>query len=316
VHVADVTRWLRRGDAIDTAAFSNVESSYKPNAVHMLPMSALESMTLSNERQNYALTFHAQVNQFTGEVLEYEVFPSLLSPLVRLTFEEADNLIQGKAIKKTFPVNQEALSIALRTMQKWAKLRSSYRILAGKGKISEKDSPHLSEVIVREFVQLAAEVAQKFAQERNLEMISYMVTGPLRRYEDIIGHWQIKSSLRNTNPPFSTADLQQAKSILKQQKQVRGVQNYHYMKTQNLKALQQHYRTQIKMKNETTLDVTVTEIKLGSVKVLFPEFQLFADVVMDDAKISNLQIGDKLKIRITTLNPLKRILEVDYVTIK
>lgn len=102
VHIADVSHYVRPGGALDKEAFKRGTSVYFPDRVlPMLPKELSNGCCSLNEgEERLAVTCKMTVAGYgagedAGEVLSYEIFPSLVRSVYRLTYEETDRMIEG-----------------------------------------------------------------------------------------------------------------------------------------------------------------------------------------------------------------------------
>lgn len=107
VHVADPTVWIPRNSLLQEYCAQRTSSIYVPEAkVSMLPPSLLDTISLGGQTNNstlsLGLTFSFQVEKATGEIFLGHILnpkefirPSIVKNVQRLTYEEADTLIES-----------------------------------------------------------------------------------------------------------------------------------------------------------------------------------------------------------------------------
>lgn len=96
VHISDVMSLLRRYEPLQQVAKERVSSAFLPSGpLHMLPPQALESLKLSSTDPNEVLTVALSVDYYTGEILAYRVFPSLIGPVFPIDTNTANEIIAG-----------------------------------------------------------------------------------------------------------------------------------------------------------------------------------------------------------------------------
>ena len=266
IHIADPTRWLSTGDVLDTEARKRCTTVYLPTgAIPMFPFElAAGPMSLVQGEKRCALSFGVVLKE-DGSVDEYSIQPSWVKPTYRLTYEDADEMIE-LGVK----AEGELLAIAqlAKTRSEWRKSQGSISINLPEASIkvdTEADTIAIKMVeasasrgMVAEMMILTGEVAARYGEENELplpyrsqpqpelpteeELMQLengwvrdsairrcmtrsemginsarhatlgldrycQVTSPIRRYTDLVGHFQIKAHLRGEPLPFSTVDL-------------------------------------------------------------------------------------------------------------
>ena len=117
VHIADVSHYVRPGGAPDKEAFKRGTSVYFPDRVLPMLPKALSNgcCSLNAGEDRYALTCKMTIagergSGDAGEVLCYEIFPSLVRSTYRLTYEEVDEMLEGNAATcEKYPLLQSSL---------------------------------------------------------------------------------------------------------------------------------------------------------------------------------------------------------------
>ena len=105
VHIADVSHYVKEGLAIDKEALKRGNTYYLPEyALHMLPERlASDLCSLRPNEKKYAFTCEMLINK-KGEVVEYDIYESVIVSKARLTYDQALGIILGdEALKKKFP---------------------------------------------------------------------------------------------------------------------------------------------------------------------------------------------------------------------
>ena len=264
IHIADPSRWVSLGDELDKEAQRRSTTVYLPTG--MIPMFPVElstgPMSLIQGQLCCALSFGVLLSE-EGAVKGYEITPSTIKPTYRLTYEDADEIVE-------LGVQAEPELIALAA---WAERRQAWRISQGAITINMPESvikvngddidilvleDSKSRNLVAEMMILAGEVAASYGQVHSLplpfrsqpqpelppeeELMQLeagpvrssairrcmprsevgitparhaslglegycQVTSPIRRYADLLAHFQIKAHLRGEPLPFSETDL-------------------------------------------------------------------------------------------------------------
>ncbi|MGB3309930.1 MAG: ribonuclease R family protein [Nodosilinea sp.] len=266
VHIADPTRWLLPGDALDLEARRRCTTVYLPTG--MIPMFPLElatgAMSLIQGQICCALSFGITLTT-DGDIQDYQIHPTLIRPTYRLTYDDVDEMLE-------LGITAEP---ELQGLAHWAKVRGLWRMAQGaisinmpesSIKVSETKDDIVIEVVndsmarhmVAEMMILAGEVAARYGQTHDLaipfrsqpqpdlpsdeELISLptgwvrdsairrcmtrsevgvtpsrhatlglnsysQVTSPIRRYLDLVTHFQLKAHLRGEPLPFSSTEV-------------------------------------------------------------------------------------------------------------
>ena len=264
IHIADPSRWISLGDELDKEAQRRSTTVYLPTG--MIPMFPVElstgPMSLIQGQLCCALSFGVLLSE-DGAVESYDITPSTIKPTYRLTYEDADEIVE-------LGVQAEPELIALAA---WAERRQGWRMGQGAITINMPESvikvngddidilvleDSRSRNLVAEMMILAGEVAASYGQVHSLplpfrsqpqpelppeeELMQLeagpvrssairrcmprsevgitparhaslglegycQVTSPIRRYADLLAHFQIKAHLRGDPLPFSENDL-------------------------------------------------------------------------------------------------------------
>ncbi len=264
IHIADPSRWVRWGDPLDVEARKRGTSVYLPERVIPMfpPQLSTDLMSLVQGEVRPALSFGIVLGS-DGQIRSFEICPSLIRVTYRLTYEDADELLE---------LGAEAQLTAIAQAAQW---RYAWRMRQGAIQIGlpEQDIKVIDEVpylrviedtpsrqMVAEMMVLTGEVAARFAQQngipvpyrlqaapdlpdpetldlypqgpvRSFAMMRCLsraevatqpgrhtglgldaycqVTSPIRRYADLLAHYQIKAFLQGDPLPLTEAELQQ-----------------------------------------------------------------------------------------------------------
>ncbi len=264
IHIADPTRWLTPGDVLETEARKRCTTVYLPTGV--IPMFPFElaagPMSLVQGQTCYALSFGV-ILDVDGGVEEFSIHPSLVKPTYRLTYEDADEMIE-----LGIEAEGELLAIAAKAKARlaWRKSQGAINIQLPESSIKVQDDvitidlleSSASRDMVAEMMILTGEVAARYAEEHGMPMPfrgqpqpelpseeelmqleggwvrdsairrcmtrSEMginpvrhatlgldrycqVTSPIRRYTDLMGHFQLKAHLQGDPLPFTPTDM-------------------------------------------------------------------------------------------------------------
>jgi len=265
IHIADPTRWLAPDSDLDRDARRRGTSVYLPTGV--IPMFPTElatgPMSLVQGKVCHALSFGVVLDA-DGAVTEFVICPSYIKPNYRLTYEDAEEMLQLGV-----EADLEAIAQAARRRSQWRTRQGAIHISLPEAQVKvdpndperltlELQEPCFSRQLVAEMMILAGEVAARFAQTHNvpipyrtqgtpdlpsestlmqlppgpvrefaicrcmtkgeigtspsrhagLGLDAYsQVTSPIRRYGDLLAHWQIKAFLSGAPLPFTPQTL-------------------------------------------------------------------------------------------------------------
>ncbi|WP_297453305.1 ribonuclease R [Persephonella sp.] len=186
VHIADVSHYVKEGSAIDREAFERGNTYYLPErALHMLPERlAAELCSLRPNEKKYAFTCEMLINK-KGQVVEYDIYESVIVSKAKLTYDEALRLIVGDpALEEKYPDVVQPL----RYMEELAKIlmkakekRGSIDFDMPESQIlfTETGDPydvvpyerHLAHRIIEEFMIIANETVAKHMFKKELPFI-------------------------------------------------------------------------------------------------------------------------------------------------
>ncbi|MDY6781405.1 MAG: ribonuclease R family protein [Cyanobacteriota bacterium] len=266
IHIADPTRLVSLGDELDLEARRRSTSLYLPTGtISMFPQElATGPMSLVQGRVCPALSFAAVLDE-TGGVRDYSIHSSLIQPTYRLTYDDADEMIE---LGITAEPEIETLAAAAKLRRSWRSSQGSIDIRMPEASIKVKNDDEISieilddsrsRQLVAEMMILAGEIAGRYARDRNIplpfrgqpqpelpsdeELLQLpagpvrfcalrrcmprsemgtvpnrhaglgletytQVTSPIRRYTDLLAHFQLKAHLRGDPLPFEAFQLQ------------------------------------------------------------------------------------------------------------
>ena len=264
IHIADPTRWLTPGDALDTEARKRCTTVYLPTGtIPMFPFAlAAGPMSLVQGETCCALSFGVVLAE-DGAVEEFSIQPSVIKPTYRLTYEDVDEMLE-----LGIEAERELMAIATQAKQRqaWRKAQGAIAIHLPESFIKVNNDTITIEMIeasaaremVAEMMILTGEVAASYGEANQLplpyrgqpqpelpseeELMQLeagwvrdsairrcmtrsemgltpvrhatlgldrysQATSPIRRYTDLISHFQIKAHLRGAALPFSEAEM-------------------------------------------------------------------------------------------------------------
>lgn len=263
VHIADPTRWIPLGHPLETEARRRGTSVYLPEQV--IPMFPPElstgPMSLVQGQVREALSFGIDLTP-EGAVADSQICASRIKVSYRLTYEDADEMLELGAERELTALNQAAQqryhwrqaqgAIAIAMPEQDIKVNADHSLI----RVIE-DTP--SRQLVAEMMILVGEVAAQFCSQHQipvpyraqpapelppaedlaqlppgpvysfalmrcmqraemslvpgrhtgLGLSAYtQATSPIRRYTDLLTHFQIKAALQGQVPPFTTDQVQ------------------------------------------------------------------------------------------------------------
>lgn len=267
IHIADPTRIVNPDDELDLEARRRSTSLYLPTGmVSMFPPElAMGPMSLVQGKICSALSFGVILDE-SGGIQEYEIYPSLIKPTYRLTYDDVDEMLQ-LGVQNEPEIADLAKNSYLR--RSWRKSQGSIQIKMPESVIKVKENEEVtielidsspSRQLVAEMMILAGQIGGRYGTENHLplpyrgqpqpelpseeELLSLpagptrfcalrscmprsemsmspirhaclglesyvQVTSPIRRYTDLLSHFQIKAHLRGQELPFSREELQE-----------------------------------------------------------------------------------------------------------
>lgn len=186
VHIADVSHYVKPGDAIDKEAFERGTSVYLPETVFpMIPkqlsngicslFEGVDRLTLSCE-----MTINAQ-----GKVIDYDVFPSVIHSCHRMTYTAVQAIFDGD---KQVSAQYSDIVEDLFTMKQLAEILQNRRNKRGNIEFASKevtfihdDNGHVIDValyehtfahqLIEEFMIAANETVAQYAQNCNYPFV-------------------------------------------------------------------------------------------------------------------------------------------------
>jgi hypothetical protein len=95
VHIADPSRVIQPNDPLDMTVRQRAMSAFLPERVFTMFPSQLarEHFSLLPTKANFALTYAIRIDPSTGKVLGYDIVPSLIDPVVALSYDRADAIL-------------------------------------------------------------------------------------------------------------------------------------------------------------------------------------------------------------------------------
>jgi len=182
VHIADVDHYVNKNKHIDKQALSRGTSIYLPDRViPMLPSKLSENLcSLKPDENRLALTVMIKIDA-QGNIIEYEIFESIIKSKARLSYESAEELIHSNN-------KHTEISSSMKIMYKLSKILDKKRLDRGyidfdvpevkisldrNGKVLDiqKKKRLSSHVLIEEFMLLANQCVAEYITKNKVPMI-------------------------------------------------------------------------------------------------------------------------------------------------
>lgn len=189
IHISDVTKYLSFHNNIIKNAFSRSSSIYLPNyKIPMFPKLLSEDiLSLSSKRENYCLTFKCKLNQ-DQEIIEYEIFPSLLNPIIRYSYKDL-NILEKKEFQLLNDLCKKRLEKRLKNGAIESNLPTFDIKVFNENEIQlELNQNNELKRIVQEMMIIGNEIASKFTFENSIEIPYKITIGEKKEIEFIENH--------------------------------------------------------------------------------------------------------------------------------
>jgi len=99
VHIADVSALIEEDSTLDLLARDRAQSMYLPlRPLHMLPPPVMEAASFSEKFPTEAITVAIEYDVNRKTVLSFDVFPSVVPPVVRLSYDTFDTLLGSNEV--------------------------------------------------------------------------------------------------------------------------------------------------------------------------------------------------------------------------
>ena len=169
IHIADTANSILPKSFLDKFSLLKGATQYFPeNIQRLLPELFDQKISLTEGKENNVLTFSAKINSETGEIMESEIFYSVVENIKRITYQEVDQFflipkeLEHNPIsaenKKTIEYFNKVMNLALIRRKRYPK-------------VSSGDGFLLSNYLVEEFMILAGEIASKFCLDNKIPIL-------------------------------------------------------------------------------------------------------------------------------------------------
>ena len=217
VHIADPTAWIGTDDVLFAAAMERTKATYldSKRVLPMLPAPLLPLLGLHDARRSYGLTVAFRLDERTGDVLDSHVEPTVLPPVRRITYHEADKVLDPD--RKDGAQKGHILSELKRRLSPRLGFQDMMR-RAKKADGIRKVQSALSAAVLRELVHIAGSIVGAYGAKHAIALPppinvvsvreNYVrTTSPLRRFTDLLVLTQITGHLLDGSAPFDAPDV-------------------------------------------------------------------------------------------------------------
>lgn len=194
VHIADVSHYVKAGGELDKEAFKRGTSVYFPDRVLPMLPQALSNGCCSLNEGEARLAFTCKMliagggtdktaAENAGEVLESEIFPSLVRSTYRLTYDEVDAMFSGGAAAEKLLEKYPLMRDSLAPMRALTEILAARRVKKGEVNLDLKEKhiyydkerdvieipdekPSFSRGLIEQFMVTANETVATFLNSR------------------------------------------------------------------------------------------------------------------------------------------------------
>ena len=194
VHIADVSHYVKAGGELDQEAFKRGTSVYFPDRVLPMLPQALSNGCCSLNEGEARLAFTCKMliagggtdktaAENAGEVLESEIFPSLVRSAYRLTYDEVDAMLSGGAAAEKLLEKYPLMRDSLAPMRELTEILAARRVKKGEVNLDLKEKhiyydkerdvieipdekPSFSRGLIEQFMVTANETVATFLNSR------------------------------------------------------------------------------------------------------------------------------------------------------
>lgn len=195
VHIADVSYFVTRQDALDLEAFERGTSVYYANEViPMLPKEISNGICSLNEGED-RLAFSALLTlDAAGALVSYRFEKSVIKSAIKGIYSEINSIFDGSATEETM-AKYRHVEATLRDMKELSELRKQLRFNRGALELASVESKFIfdknskvtdivarkqgtSEEMIEDFMLVANEAAAKFGAEHELPFVYRIHAAP------------------------------------------------------------------------------------------------------------------------------------------
>ena len=108
VHIADVAGMIEQDSLLDKVARDRAQSMYLPlRPLHMIPPPAMESASFSEDLPTECITVEIDYHLYQNRVLRFDVFPSVVPPVLRVSFDQLDRILASNRKSLPYELSEE-----------------------------------------------------------------------------------------------------------------------------------------------------------------------------------------------------------------
>jgi exoribonuclease-2 len=358
VHIADPSRWLTPGDALDLEARRRCITLYLPTGMTPMfpPELATGPMSLVQGQLCHAFSFGVLVDA-DGAIQSYEMHPTLIKPTYRLTYDDVDEMLQlGIQAEPELEILFQTAS----QRQRWRMQQGAISIQMPESsiKVTEDDEIRIdvfeesaSRILVSEMMILAGEVAGRYGEAHGLPLpfrgqeqpelppeeelmmlppgpvrgcavrrcmkrsemgvtpirhaglgldVYVQVTSPIRRYADLLAHFQIKAHLQGDPLPFSPEEMTEL---------LQGIGSTTYEMVQVERQTNRYWSLEYLRRN-------ANEVWPALVLRWLREHENFGLVLLEDLGLEmamrfsrTVEVGDRLDVKVSYVDPRRDLIQ-------
>lgn len=126
IHISDVSRWVRPASALCSEAERRMTSAYFADGVISMfpPVLSERLLSLGAKAESYALSCGVVLSD-KGDIVSYEICPSLIRLSHRITYTTLDSILNGQTPADTLSDVGSAKDLI--KLNEWTRLRGAYR---------------------------------------------------------------------------------------------------------------------------------------------------------------------------------------------
>ncbi|CAM9345305.1 unnamed protein product [Pylaiella littoralis] len=272
IHITDVQGLVPAGSTLDDVARLRAASEYLPQGpLFMMPPTALKSMSFSDKAVNEAVTVGIRLDPKTGGVTSSRVMLTLLPPVIPLTTDQADRVLEATEKGETGEGRLARVAKEIQALEyvgrrsaeasgRRERGREGVKFRKGPGgeaqavEVAMSRAGSLIDELLTVYTQEAYRLCKKAGvampslvgqQDRVANGRSRYGTGPLRRYIDILAQRQMVAILRGTGYLNKQDLIETASYLTWRQNKTRASRNEEAGRL-SLEALAAHCLTQTK----------------------------------------------------------------------
>ncbi|KAJ8906124.1 hypothetical protein NDN08_002622 [Rhodosorus marinus] len=342
VHVADVDAVVQPKGDIDRIALARGESMYLPKRpFHMIPPAAMEASSFNPVLHGLAVSVAFDVDLETGDIIDTKVFRSVLRPIIRVTYDQFNEIASDKNVD-TYPKKWvDDLKVLCRATEAMMKQRSE-----SEGSSRKDDDRRIAGVtvyggrkkktIVRDFkrsfghravdelLSVAGEQLRKFAKKKKCalpersgaELFALRCgTAPMRRYVDLVIQRQIKTVLVGHQMPARRRRMMELCTYLeKRHSEVQKILDSHRRSALYLSLAEQVADQKAAGVDHPLMNAKIITIRKKNTLLALLGTGLTALAPNPVDLASELNVGDQVQVKILDVKPEREEIRAEFLT--